>query len=82
MANPSSYDASFTHRYSPTITRLGNITEDPRPPMYGWPGVNDIITQQDLIGWRAFLEGRVLQAWAAKHQEYYDWLERKHTGKQ
>jgi hypothetical protein len=53
----------------------------PRPPNYAWPGVNAIVTQQDLIGWRAFLEGCVLQAWAAKQQEYYDWLERKNTGK-
>jgi hypothetical protein len=51
--------------------------EDPQPPMYAWPGVNAPITQQDLLGWRAFLEGCVLQAWAAKQQDYYDWLERK-----
>jgi hypothetical protein len=48
---------------------------------YNWPGVNDIVRDQDLLGWRAFLEGAVLQAWAAKQQEYYDWLERKNTGK-
>ena len=51
------------------------------PPQYAWPGVNDIVTAQDLLGWRAFLEGCILQAWAAKQQEYYDWLERKNTGR-
>ncbi len=27
------------------------------------------------------MEGCVLQAWAAKQQEYYDWLQRRNTGK-
>ncbi len=52
-----------------------------RPPTYAWPGVNDLVNEQDLLGWRAFLEGCLLQAWAAKQQEYYDWLERKNTGR-
>jgi hypothetical protein len=51
------------------------------PPTYNWPGVNDLITHQDIIGWKNFLEGGVLQAWAAKQQEYYDWLQRRNTGK-
>ena len=55
--------------------------EDTTPPTYAWPGVNDLVTAQDLVGWRAFLEGCVLQAWAAKQQEYYDWLEKKNTGR-
>jgi hypothetical protein len=55
--------------------------EDDQPPTYAWPGVNALITAQDLIGWRAFLEGCVLQAWAAKQQEYYEWLDRKNTGR-
>ena len=55
--------------------------EDTTPPTYAWPGVNDLVTAQDLVGWRAFLEGCVLQAWAAKQQDYYDWLERKNTGR-
>jgi thiamine phosphate synthase YjbQ (UPF0047 family) len=50
-------------------------------PSYNWPGVNDLILLQDLVGWQAFLEGRVLQAWAAKPQDYYDWLERRNTSK-
>jgi hypothetical protein len=48
---------------------------------YRRPGVNDLVRAQDLIGWRAFLEGAVLQAWAAKQQDYYDWLQRRNTGK-
>jgi hypothetical protein len=51
------------------------------PPTYDWPGVNDLVLEQDLIGWKNFLEGCVLQAWAAKQQEYYDWLQRRNTGK-
>jgi hypothetical protein len=51
------------------------------PPTYNWPGVNDLVKHQDLIGWKNFLEGCVLQAWAAKQQEYYDWLQRQNTGK-
>ena len=42
--------------------------------------MNDLVTAQDLIGWRAFLEGCVLQTWTVKQQEYYDWLEKKNTG--
>jgi hypothetical protein len=50
-------------------------------PSYSWPGVNDLIYTQTLVGWQAFLEGGVLKEWAAKQQEYYDWLARKNTGK-
>jgi hypothetical protein len=53
----------------------------PQPPSYNWPGVNDLVTTQDLIGWKNFLKGCVLHAWAAKQQEYYDWLQRRNTGK-
>jgi hypothetical protein len=51
------------------------------PPSYAWPGVNDLVLQQNRLGWRAFLEGAVLQAWAAKQHEYFEWLKRKNTGK-
>ncbi len=57
-----------------TQTRLPDL-------FYRWPGVNDLVRAQDLIGWRAFLEGAVLQAWAAKQQDYYDWLQRCNTGR-
>jgi hypothetical protein len=50
-------------------------------PQYTWPGVNDLVRTQDLVGWRSFLEGCVLHDWAAKQQAYYDWLQRKNTGK-
>ena len=46
-----------------------------------WPGVNDLIQDQDKIGWRTFLEGGILQKWAAKQQEYYTWLQRRNTGR-
>jgi hypothetical protein len=36
---------------------------------------------QDSVGWQAFLEGGVLLSWAAKQQDYYDWLKKKNTGK-
>jgi len=50
-------------------------------PQYTWPGVNDLVKKQDLVGWRSFLEGCILHEWAAKQQAYYDWLKRKNTGK-
>jgi hypothetical protein len=50
-------------------------------PAYAWPGVNDLITAQDTVGWRNFMEGGILHAWAAKQQEYFEWLKRKNTGK-
>jgi hypothetical protein len=50
-------------------------------PSYRWSGVNDLVQAQDLIGWRAFLEGAVLKAWAAKQQDYYDWIQRRNTRK-
>jgi hypothetical protein len=37
----------------------------PPPPSYNWPGVNNIAIEQYLTGWQAFLEGVMLQAWAA-----------------
>jgi hypothetical protein len=51
-------------------------------PTFTWPGVNDIVRLQDRAGWKAFLEGAVLNAWTAKQQEYYNWIKRKNTGKQ
>jgi hypothetical protein len=50
-------------------------------PAYNWPGVNDIVWKQDRVGWRVFLEGGVLQDWAAKQQEYFEWLNKRNTGK-
>jgi hypothetical protein len=55
--------------------------DSPPAPSYNWPRVNDLIFTQDAVGWRAFLEGGVLKAWAAKQQEYLDWLKRRNTGK-
>ena len=66
------------------ITRLRswrNQDAGPPAPSYNWPGVNDIVLDQDAVGWRAFLEGGVLHAWAAKQQEYYNWIKRRNTGK-
>jgi hypothetical protein len=50
-------------------------------PSYNWPGVNDIILDQDIVGWQSFLEGCILHSWAAKQQEYYNWIKRRNTGK-
>jgi hypothetical protein len=59
------------------------LQEDDNTPLsYNWPGVNDLVRLQDSIAWQAFLEGGVLLAWAAKQQDYYDWLNKKNTGKQ
>ncbi len=51
-------------------------------PSYAWPGVNGIVLLQDSIGWRTFLEGSILHAWAAKQQDYYNWLQKRNTSKQ
>jgi hypothetical protein len=57
-------------------------TGDTTPaPSYSWPGVDDLVSAQAQVGWRVFLEGGLLKAWAAKQQEYYDWLSRRNTGK-
>jgi hypothetical protein len=58
-----------------------NQETDLTQPSYNWPGVNDLVTKQDSIGWKNFLEGCVLQEWAEKQQEYYEWLQRRNTGK-
>jgi hypothetical protein len=50
-------------------------------PNYRWPGLNTLVLAQDTIGWKNFLEGGVLQEWASKQQEYFDWLQRRNTGK-
>jgi hypothetical protein len=52
-----------------------------RAPTYNWPGITDLILTQDLLGWRTFLEGGILQSWAAHQQAYYVWLQRRNTGK-
>jgi hypothetical protein len=47
------------------ITRLHswrNQDAGPLAPLYNWPGVNNIVLDQDAVGWRAFLEGGVLHA--------------------
>jgi hypothetical protein len=57
-------------------------TDDPTAaPSYSWPGVDELVTAQSRVGWRVFLEGGLLKEWAAKQQEYYDWLARRNTGK-
>jgi hypothetical protein len=61
--------------------RSWRANEEFQVPSYTWPGVNNLLQQQDLIGWRAFLEGAILQQWAAKQQEYYTWLQRRNTGR-
>jgi hypothetical protein len=64
------------------ITRLRDWQNDTATTLhFPWPGVNDLVRSQDRIGWRAFLEGCVLQEWAAKQQEYYTWLQRKNIGR-
>jgi hypothetical protein len=50
--------------------RSWRANEDLPVPSYTWPGVNTLLQQQDLVGWRAFLEGALLQNWSAKQQEY------------
>jgi hypothetical protein len=50
-------------------------------PRFTWPGVNDLIHDQDRVGWRTFMEGGIVQNWAAKQQEYYTWLQKWNTGK-
>jgi hypothetical protein len=57
----------------------GETTMATPAPSCNWPGV--IILDQDAVGWRAFLEGGVLHAWAPKQQEYYNWIKRRNTGK-
>jgi hypothetical protein len=48
------------------------------PSYHCWPGINDIIRDQDLVGWRAFLKGAALHEWVAKQQEYYEWTQHKY----
>ena len=52
------------------------------PPIYcNWPGLTNLISAQDKVGWKNFMEGGILHEWAAKQQEYYDWLQKRNTGK-
>jgi hypothetical protein len=51
-------------------------------PSYAWPGVNDIVLLQSRLGWQAFIEGAILQTWAAKQHKYYEWIKQKNTCKQ
>jgi hypothetical protein len=72
-----------TFKMQSSLASTRGITKmvTPPAPSYNWPGVNDIILDQDAVGWRAFLEGVVLHAWAAKQQEYYNWIKHRNTGK-
>lgn len=63
------------------LQTVRNPTEAMPVPSYSWPGLNALILKQDAVGWRNFMEGGILQAWAAKQQSYYDWLARRNTGK-
>jgi hypothetical protein len=63
------------------LQSLRNQTEELPPLNCTWPGLNEIVSAQDMIGWRNFMEGGILQAWAAKQQEYYNWIQKRNTGK-
>jgi hypothetical protein len=63
------------------IQTVRTATDNFPVPTYAWPGINDLIRKQDVIGWKNFMEGGILHEWAAKQQEYYDWLQRRNTGK-
>jgi hypothetical protein len=43
--------------------------------------IDDIIEQQDGIGWRHFFEGKISLAWEETQQKYYTLLKSRHTGK-
>ncbi len=63
------------------IQTVRTATDNLPVPTYTWPGINDLIRKQDVIGWKNFMEGGILHEWAAKQQEYYDWLQCRNTGK-
>jgi hypothetical protein len=53
------------------ISRIQTVRteEDALPvPTYAWPGINDLILKQDVVGWRNFMEGGILYKWAAKNK--------------
>jgi hypothetical protein len=56
-----------------------NQDSEPPAPSYNWPGINGMVVNQDAVGWHAFLEGSLLHAWAAKQQEYYNWIKHRNT---
>jgi hypothetical protein len=66
------------------LNRIQTVRNQPEQlpgTSYTWPGLNALIAEQDSVGWRNSMEGAILQAWAAKQQAYYDWLNRRNTGK-
>ena len=64
------------------LKTVRNRTEDLPATYYKWPGLNELVQAQDTLGWRIFLEVGILHEWAAKQQEYYDWIQKRNTGKQ
>ena len=69
------------HRAIISRLRAWRSDEAFQVPPYTWPGVNDLICDQDQVGWGTFMEGGIVQNWAAKQQEYYTWLQKRNTGK-
>jgi hypothetical protein len=50
-------------------------------PTETWPGLNQAVHLQDLIGWNHFLMGLLSPNWAAVQDDYYVWLGKRNTGK-
>ena len=44
-------------------------------------GLRAVVLEQDSIGWYNFLMGRPSARWSEVQQRYYEWLQRKNTGK-
>jgi hypothetical protein len=46
-----------------------------------WPGLTAANELQKKLGWNHFYDGFLIADWMAIHQAYYDYLEKRHTGR-
>ena len=43
-------------------------------------GLRDTVKAQEIVGWRAFLEGCPVVGWSEVQQRYYEWIKSKKSG--
>ena len=55
--------------------------DEPWNPSFTWRGVQSATDRQQRVGWQALLEGCPAIGWAEAQQLYFEWLEKRNTGR-
>jgi hypothetical protein len=50
------------------------------PADFAWPGVNEAVTLQDLLGWQSLFDGTITESWTELQHNYFEWRDKRNTG--